>query len=40
MRYRSTLGADLLRLADERGEALTGAFAVIEPGRIRIGRAP
>jgi hypothetical protein len=34
MRYRSTLGVD------ERGEALTGAFAVVEPGRIRIGRTP
>ena len=40
MRHRSTLGVDLLRLVDERGEALTGAFAVVEPGRIRIGRTP
>jgi len=40
MRYRSTLGADLLRLVEERGETLTGAFAVVEPGRIRIGRTP
>jgi hypothetical protein len=40
MRYRSTLGADLLRLIVERGGALTGAFAVIEPARIRIGRTP
>jgi Domain of unknown function (DUF5615) len=39
MRYRSTLGVDLLRLVDERGGALNGAFAVVEPGRIRIGRA-
>jgi len=27
-------------LAEERGKALTGAFAVVEPGRIRIGRKP
>jgi len=40
MRHRSTLGVDLLRLVKERGESLTGAFAVVEPGRIRIGRAP
>ncbi len=40
MRYRSTLGVDLLRLVEERGEALTGAFAVVEPGRTRIGRTP
>ncbi|MGP1678771.1 MAG: DUF5615 family PIN-like protein [Burkholderiales bacterium] len=40
MRYRSTLGADLLRLVEERGDALFGAFAVVEPGRIRIGRTP
>lgn len=40
MRYRSVLGADLLRLVEERGEALTGAYAVIEPGRTRIGRMP
>jgi len=40
MRARSTLGVDLLRLVGERGETLTGAFAVVEPGRIRIGRTP
>ena len=40
MRYRSTLGVDLLRLVEKRGEALTGAFVVVEPGRIRIGRTP
>lgn len=40
MRYRSTLGADVLRLVEQRGEALIGAFAVVEPGRIRIGRTP
>ncbi len=40
MRFRSTLGVDLLRLVEERGEALICAFAVVEPGRIRIGRAP
>jgi hypothetical protein len=40
MRYRSTLGVDLLRLVEERGEALTGTFAVVEPGRIRISRTP
>lgn len=40
MRYRTTLGADLLRLVEERGETLFGAFALVEPGRIRIGRAP
>jgi predicted nuclease of predicted toxin-antitoxin system len=40
MRQRSALGADLLRLVEQRGEALTGAFAVVEPGRIRISRIP
>ena len=40
MRHRSVLGADLLRLVEERGEALIGTFVVVEPGRIRIGRAP
>lgn len=40
MRYRSTLGVDLLRLVEERGEALTGTSAVVEPGRIRISRTP
>ena len=40
MRSRSALGADLLRLVEERGESLTGTFAVVEPGRIRIGRTP
>ena len=40
MLHRSALSAELLRLMEERGEALTGAFVVIEPGRIRIGRTP
>jgi hypothetical protein len=35
---RGNLGAALVELAAAHGDALAGAFVVVEPGRVRISR--
>ena len=35
---RQTLARTVVRLVQEQGEALIGAFVVVEPGRVRISR--
>lgn len=35
---RGNLGAALVELVGAHGDALAGAFAVVEPGRVRISR--
>ena len=35
---RQTLARTVVRLVQEQGEALIGAFVVVEPGRIRLSR--
>ncbi len=35
---RAILGQTVLRLVQDRGPDLVGRFAVVEPGRIRLGR--
>jgi predicted nuclease of predicted toxin-antitoxin system len=37
---RASLGAAAVALAAGHGAALTGAFSVLEPGRVRLSRAP
>jgi predicted nuclease of predicted toxin-antitoxin system len=37
---RSTLCSTVVRVVDEFGERLKAAFAVVEPGRIRISEPP
>jgi hypothetical protein len=40
MHARASLGAAAVALAADQGAALEGAFAVLEPGRVRLSRAP
>jgi predicted nuclease of predicted toxin-antitoxin system len=37
---RKRLFNDVVKLAELTGEGLIGAFAVLQPGRVRIGRIP
>jgi predicted nuclease of predicted toxin-antitoxin system len=37
---RSALGAALVEFVASHSDALTGSFAVVEPGRARVSRAP
>ena len=37
---RSSLGVALVEFAASHGDSLTGAFAVVEPGRARVSRSP
>ena len=37
---RSQLAEDVVALVKQQGEGLRSSFAVVEPGRIRISRAP
>lgn len=37
---RSGLASAVLRVVQERGEGLSGSFAVIQPGQIRIAQQP
>ena len=34
------IARDIVNLVAQRGETLAGCFVVIQPGRVRIGRAP
>jgi hypothetical protein len=37
---RQRLCADIVKLVEQKEEALQGSFVVLEPGRVRIGRLP
>jgi len=37
---RRQISRDVIKLLREKGEKLAGCFVTIQPGRIRIGRAP
>ena len=37
---RASVGAAAVAMADQYGASLQGAFAVLEPGRVRLSRAP
>ncbi len=37
---RKQTSEDVLRLVEQYGDSLYGCFVVVQPGRIRIGRAP
>ena len=39
-RVRSEFAQDVVALVETRGERLTGAFVVLQPGRTRISRLP
>jgi predicted nuclease of predicted toxin-antitoxin system len=39
-RLRRTLGEAIVFAVHELGERLAGAFAVVEPGRVRVGSQP
>jgi predicted nuclease of predicted toxin-antitoxin system len=40
IRARETMGAALVRLVREKGDALAGSFVTLQPGRARINRLP
>lgn len=37
---RQQIAKDVVRLVSQRGEGLAGAWIVVQPGKIRIGRVP
>jgi len=37
---RQRLSGDIVKLVQQKGEALQGSFVVLEPGRVRITRLP
>ncbi len=37
---RQRLSTDIVKLVQQKGEALQGGFVVLEPGRVRIARLP
>jgi len=37
---RQRLSSDIVKLVQQKGEALQGSFVVLEPGRVRITRLP
>jgi predicted nuclease of predicted toxin-antitoxin system len=37
---RQRLTTDIVKLVQQKGEALQGSFVVLEPGRVRVARLP